>query len=218
MVSRVSPWLLALGFLGLAIGAMVMPLGQEKVPPYAFLFDRNEAKNDQQRFLNAVVADSGVSREELQPLLTRMRPLESVLPVALFVSRESGHPLEEVVDFRKSQRFWLDVFKKVGLKPKALFEGVDGKAPEPYKAAWTEYRMKRDPELSDAQVRELVLLQLAHRVSGQQTADIAKETAKGRSIEEILARPKPTRASATPAPAKRADSHAKGKHGGAHAR
>ena len=79
MVSRVSPWLLALGFLGLAIGAMVMPLGQEKVPPYAFLFDRNEAKNDQQRFLNAVVADSGVSRYEFPPPAAgRVRPKRAV--------------------------------------------------------------------------------------------------------------------------------------------
>ena len=38
-MSRVSPWLLGLLFLGLAVGAMVMPLSSDVVP-YAFLFDQ----------------------------------------------------------------------------------------------------------------------------------------------------------------------------------
>ena len=42
-MSRISPWLLGVLFLGLAVGAMVMPLSSDIVP-YAFLFDRAEAK------------------------------------------------------------------------------------------------------------------------------------------------------------------------------
>ena len=201
MISRISPWLLALAFLGLALAATMVPLKSETVP-YAFLFDRTEAKNDQQRFLNAVVEDSGVSRDELQPLLSKLRPMEKQLPVALFVARESGKPIAEVVELRKSERFWLDVFKKTSLKPKVLLDGVDGKAPEPYKAAWIEYRMKRDPELSDEQIRELVLLQIAHRVSGQPVADLAREAAKGKTPEQVLSRPKVAKAEASPAAAK----------------
>jgi hypothetical protein len=187
MLSRISPWFLALVFLGLAIAAMVIPLSSDTVP-YSFLFDRTEARNEQQRFLNAVVADSGISRDELQPLLPRLRPLEKQLPVALFIARESGKPVTEIVELRKSERYWLGVLKEAGLKNKLLFEGVEGKFPEPYKAAWIEYRMKYRPELSDQQVRDLVMLQLAHRITGQPVADIVKQGARGRTPETILAR------------------------------
>ncbi|PYQ48740.1 MAG: hypothetical protein DMF78_20500 [Acidobacteria bacterium] len=219
MISRISPWLLALAFLGLAIVAMVMPLKSDSVP-YAFLFDPAEAKNDQQRYLNAVVTDSGVTGEDLQPLLSKLRPLEKQLPVALLVARESGKPIADVVELRKSERYWLDVFKKTGLKPGILFDGVDGKAPEPYKAAWIEYRMKRNPELSDEQVRQLVNLQLAHRISGRPVADLVKEAAKGRTPEQVLAHPKTAKAEPSPSAASaRAAAHtSKGKKAGAHAR
>ena len=221
-MSRVSPWLLALLFLGLAVGAMVMPLSSDNTP-YSFLFERSEAKNDQQRFLNNVVADSGIAKEELQPLLPKLRPLEKQLPVALFLARESGKPIAEIVELRKSERFWLDVMNKTGVKPKVLFEGVEGKFPEPYKAAWIEYRMKFRPEFTDEQVRDLVLLQTAHRVTGQPLADLAKAAAKGRPPEVILAKGRPSpepsaaakAADATPAPTK---AKAKAKKGGVRAR
>jgi hypothetical protein len=201
MISRISPWLLGVAFLGLAIGAMVMPLSSDIVP-YAFLFDRTEVKNDQQRFLYTLVEDSGVKREELQPLLPKLRPLEKQLPVALFIARESGKPLAEIVELRKTEHFWLDVLNKTGVKPAVLFEGVQGKFPEPYKAAWIEYRMKFRPEFTDEQVRELVLLQIAHRVSAQPLEDIAKGVAKGKTPEMILARFKPPSPDASSAPLK----------------
>jgi hypothetical protein len=224
MISRISPWLLVLAFLGLAVGAMILPLSSDAIP-YAFLFDRNEVKNDQQRFLYTVVEDSGVTKEELQPLLPKLRPLEKQLPVALFVAKESGKPLAEVVELRKSERFWLDVFNKTGVKPAVLFQGVHGKFPEPYKAAWIEYRMKFRPEFTDEQIRELVVLQVAHRVSGQPMEEIAKGVAKGKTPEMILAKVKkpdpdasdaPVKASqTTPPPAK---AKAKVKKGGVRAR
>jgi hypothetical protein len=199
MISRISPWLLAPVFLGLAVAAVMVPLKSDRAP-YAFLFDRTEARNEQQRTLHAIVEDSGLSREELQPLLPRLLPLEKQLPVALFVARESGKPIAEVVELRKSERDWLDVFKKTGLKPRVLFDGVDGKAPEPYKAAWTEYRMKRVPELTDEQVRELVMLQLAHRVSGQSVADLASDAARGKTPEQLLSRPRMAKSEASASP------------------
>jgi len=200
-MSRLSPWLLGLLFLGLAVGAMVMPLSSDIVP-YAFLVDRAEAKNEQQRFLNAVVEDSGVQKDELQPLLPKLKPLEKQLPVALFLAKESGKPLAEVVELRKSERFWLDVMNKTGVKPAVLFEGVQGKFPEPYKAAWIEYRMKFRPELSDEQIRELVLLQIAHRVSGQPMDEIAKGVPKGKTPEVILAKVKKASPDASAEPVK----------------
>jgi hypothetical protein len=201
MISRISPWLLAVAFLGLAAAAMIVPLKSDTVP-YAFLFDRSEVRNDQQRFLNAVVEDSGIARGDLEPVLPRLRPLEKNLPVALFIARESGKPIAEIVDLRKEERFWLDVMNQAGVKPKVLFEGVQGKFPEPYKAAWIEYRMKLRPELSDSQVRDLALLQIAHRVSGVPMDELAKGTVKGKTPEMVLAKGKRPAAEASPAPVK----------------
>jgi len=221
-MSRVSPWLLAVAFLGLAVGATMLPLSSDVVP-YAFLFDRTEAKNEQQKFLHTVVEDSGVSRDELHPLLPKLRPLEKQLPVALFIAKESGKPLAEVVELRKTERFWLDVMNKTGVKPAVLFEGVQGKFPEPYKAAWIEYRMKFRPEFTDEQIRELVLLQIAHRVSGQPMEEIAKGVAKGKTPEMVLARYKAPSPDASAAPLKASQTtapkaKAKGKKGGVRAR
>jgi hypothetical protein len=223
MMSRMTPWLLAVAFLGLAVGATMLPLSSDVVP-YAFLFDRTEVKNDQQRFLYTVVEDSGASREDLQPLLPKLRPLEKQLPVALFIAKESGKPLADVVELRKAERFWLDVMNKTGVKPAVLFEGVQGKFPEPYKSAWIEYRMKFRPEFTDEQIRELVLLQIAHRVSGQPMEEIAKGVAKGKTPEIILARaamkpgpdasPAPLKASKTAPPSAKG----KAKKGGVRAR
>jgi len=221
MISRIGPWLLAPAFLCLAVAAVMVPLKSDAAP-YAFLFDRTEARNEQQRTLHAIVEDSGLSRAELQPLLSRLLPLETQLPVAVFVARESGQAIAEVVELRKSERHWLAVFKKTGLKPKVLFGGVDGKAPEPYKAAWIEYRMKREPELTDEQVRELVMLQLAHRVSGQSVADLAHDAARGKTPEQVLSRPKVAKseasASPTAAPTRAATQMSRGKKASAHGR
>ena len=211
MLSRISPWFLALVFLGLAIAAMVMPLSSDTVP-YSFLYDRNEAKNDQQKLLNTVVRYSGLGKEEMQPLASKLRPMEKELPVAVWVAKQSGKPLAEIIELRKSQRYWLDAVKKSGLKVKALFEGVEGKFPEPYKAAWIEYRMKLNPELSDEQVRDLAMLQLAHEVTGKPVDEIVKGIGKGRTPEVLLAKASPeaeaaektAAASPTPAPAKKA--------------
>jgi len=222
-MSRVSPWLLAVAFLGLAVGATMLPLSSDVVP-YAFLFDRTEAKNELQKFLYTVVEDSGVSRDELHPLLPKLRPLEKQLPVALFIAKESGKPLADVVELRKSERFWLDVMNKTGVKPAVLFEGVQGKFPEPYKAAWIEYRMKFRPEFTDEQIRELVLLQIAHRVSGQPMEEIAKGVAKGKTPEMVLARYKVPSPDASAAPLKASQTtpspkaKAKAKKGGVRAR
>jgi hypothetical protein len=222
MISRISPWLLAPAFLGLAVAAVMVPLKSDRAP-YAFLFDSTQARNEQQRTLHAIVEDSGLSREELQPLLPTLQPLEKQLPVALFVARESGKTIAEVVELRKSERYWLDVFKKTGLKPRILFNGIDGKVAEPYKAAWIEYRMKREPELTDQDVRELVMLQIAHRVSGRPVAELASEAARGRTPEQVLSRPAMAKAAVSPsvkpaAPTSASAHTSRGKTASAHGR
>lgn len=181
-------WGPALLLLALFVGVMLMP--EKETTPYRYLDDRSQAGNDQQRLLNSVVQHYGLTRERLEPVVKGLPRVETELPVMLWMSDKSKKPLETIVALRRTQRLdWLEVMKKSDIKIATLFEGVQGTFPEPYKASWTEWRMKYRPELSDDQIRELVFLQLAHEVSGRPVAELVKTTTLPM---EVLAAGKPS--------------------------
>ena len=181
-------WGPSLLLLGLFIAVLLMPAKANT--PYKFLDDRTQAGNDQQRLLNTVVQHYGMTRDRLEPIVKTLGRIETELPVLLFMADESGKPLETILGLRRTQRLdWIEVMRKSGVKLNVLFEGVEGRFPEPYKASWTEWRMKYRPELTDDQIRELVFLQLAHRVSGRPMAELAKTPTLPM---EVLALGKPT--------------------------
>ena len=170
---NIRAWGPALLLLALFIAVLLMPA--KASTPYKFLDDRTQAGNDQQRLLNTVVQHYGMTRDRLEPVVKTLGRIETELPVLLFMVDESGKPLETILDLRRTQRLdWIEVMRKSGVKLNVLFEGVEGRFPEPYKASWTEWRMKYRPELTDDQIRELVFLQLAHRISGRPMADLVK--------------------------------------------
>jgi hypothetical protein len=178
----------------LALFVAVLMLPAKTTEPYRFLDDRSQAGNDQQRLLHTVVQHYGMGRERLEPILKGLGRIENELPVLLFVADESGKPLETVLQLRRAQQLeWVEVLRKTGVKLNVLFEGVEGRFPEPYRASWTEWRMKYRPELTDDQIRELVLLQLAHRVSGRPVKDLVKTPTLPM---EVLALGKPARKAA----------------------
>ena len=182
-------WGPALLLLALFVAVLLMPAKANS--PYKFLDDRAQAGNDQQRLLNTVVQHYGMTRERLEPVVKSLSRIETELPVLLFMADESGKPLETILGLRRTQRLaWIDVMRQSGPKLNVLFEGVAGSFPEPYKASWTEWRMKYKPELTDDQIRELVFLQLAHRVSGRPMAELVKTPTLPM---EVLALGKPTR-------------------------
>ena len=182
-------WGPALLLLALFVAVLLMPAKANT--PYKFLDDRAQAGNDQQRLLNTVVQHYGMTRERLEPVVKSLSRIETELPVLLFMADESGKPLETILGLRRTQRLaWIDVMRQSGPKLNVLFEGVAGSFPEPYKASWTEWRMKYKPELTDDQIRELVFLQLAHRVSGRPMAELVKTPTLPM---EVLALGKPTR-------------------------
>ena len=170
---NIRAWGPALLLLALFIAVLLMPAKANT--PYKFLDDRSQAGNDQQRLLNTVVTHYGLTRERLEPIVKSIGRVETELPILLFMADESGKPLETIVGLRRTQRLdWIDVMRKSDLKLNVLFDGVEGRFPEPYKASWTEWRMKYRPELSDDQIRELVFLQLAHKVTGRPMAELVK--------------------------------------------
>lgn len=172
-MGNIRAWAPALLLLALFVGVMMLPAKANT--PYRFLDDRALAGNDQQRMLNTVATHYGMSRDRLEPVVKKLGRVEQDLPVLLFLADESGKPVETVLEMRKSKDGeWLQVLRKAGIKLNVLFEGVEGTFPEPYKASWTEWRMKYRPELADEQIRELVFLQLAHRISGRPMKELVK--------------------------------------------
>ena len=185
---NIRAWGPALLLLALFIAVLLMPAKANT--PYKFLDDRSQAGNDQQRLLNTVVQHYGMTRDRLEPIVKALGRIETELPVLLFVADQSGKTPETILGLRRTQRLgWIEVIRKSGMKLNALFEGVEGRFPEPYKASWTEWRMKYRPELTDDQVRELVLLQLAHRISGRPMAELVRTPTLP---IEILAQGKPS--------------------------
>ena len=200
-------WGPALLLLALFIAVLLMPAKANT--PYKFLDDRTQAGNDQQRLLNTVVQHYGMTRERLEPIVKTLGRIETELPVLLFLADESGKPLETILALRRTQSLdWIEVMRRSGVKVNVLFEGVEGRFPEPYKASWTEWRMKYRPELTDDQIRELVFLQLAHRVSGRPMAELVKTPTLPM---EVLAQGKPTRKADVPGKEKEEDEPAPAK-------
>ena len=167
-------WGPALLLLALFVGVLLMP-SKTTTQPYKFLDDRSQAGNDQQRMLNTVVTHYGMTRDRLEPIVKSMSKVETELPVALYMADESKKPLETILALRRTQHLdWIEVMRRSGIKLNVLFEDVSGSFPEPYRASWTEWRMKYRPELPDEQIRELVFLQLAHKITGRPVADLVK--------------------------------------------
>jgi hypothetical protein len=180
-------FLLILAMIGLAAGVVLWSPSRNDTA-YAYLFDESLGADTQQRFVKAVIRESGISREELQPQLPRIRKMSRDLPILLELSRESDRPLAELVELRREGLDWQALRERLKLPVKPLFEGVKGNFPPPYKEAWIEWRMKLKPKFTDEQVRELMLLHLASRITERPVADIAAERAsKARGPEEIVA-------------------------------
>jgi hypothetical protein len=180
-------WVPTLLLLGVGAAAFKYTGDKPAPTPYRFLYDRSQATDTQQRFLNTVVADSGIPQEELQPLVPKIKNLPQDLPILLEMHRASERPMVQLVELRRSGLTWLEMMQKLKMPLKPLFEDVNGKMPSPYKEAWMEFRMKYRPDLGDDQIHDLMLLQMAHRISGRSVEDLVKAQTKGHPPETILA-------------------------------
>lgn len=205
--------LLGVVFAGAAVGVALM--GNRETAPYPYLFDQSKATTDQQRFLAAVIRHHGVTEAELQPLTPRLRSIWKDLPMTVWVARQTGRPLLDIAELRRAGKDWIEIYRDFKLPLKRLFEDVPGTAPEPYRAAWTEWRMKYRPELDDEQMRELAVLQMARQISGEDMEDVLKQIRRGTTARQViaLAAPPSPAASATGAADEKAGADAKKKSG-----
>ena len=155
---------------------------------YDYLFNRDAVNNDHEMFLNLAVADSGVGRAALAPLLPKIKHVESDLPVALFVAREAGRPLEAIVNQRALGLSWSSILKRHNVPSDVLFAGIDRDPGPPYGKAWGYW--KKNPSttaLSDSDIRGLVQVRLGSRWTRVTPYQLARGQGRGESVVSVVA-------------------------------
>lgn len=155
---------------------------------YDYLFDKDAVRNDHEMFLNLAVSDYGYDRATLGPLLPRVKHPEADLPVMLFVARESGRPLEAIVNQRALGLSWSSIFKRHNVPTDVLFAGIDRDPGPPYGRAWGYW--KKHPSttaLSDSDVRGLVQVRLGSRWARLSPYQMARGQGRGESVISVVA-------------------------------
>ena len=153
--------------------ATTLPARAQNV--YAYLYEPERIHNDNQLFLNLAVRDVGVTAAVLNPLLPRLRSVDSDLPVILFIARQTGRPVDAIVDLRARGLTWAEVFRRLGISYDTLFTGLDRDPGPYYRSTWTYWTAHREaPRFTDLQVRELARLQLAQRLANVPVIEVAR--------------------------------------------
>jgi hypothetical protein len=171
----------------LALALLTAPTAAQALT-YEYLFTPERIQTDRQLYLNLVVQDSGVPRATLEPLLPRMRYVTTDLPIVLFLTRASGKPVDSILTLRTRGLSWAQVFRDLGVGYQPLFVDIDRDPGGPYHTIWTSYRSEPSRlRLTDAQIRDLVDLQLGRKWAGMSAYDLARARARGRSVVVAVA-------------------------------
>jgi len=126
-------------------------------------------------FLNLTVTDSGVARLTLEPLLPRIRSVDSDLPVMLFLTRQTGRPLGTFVDLRSRGFTWARIFSDLGVRYDPLFTDYSDDVSPRYRTVWTTWRTRPATlHLTDYQVRDLVQVQYGHRLASAPVVEVVR--------------------------------------------
>src|SRR5438445_6253771 len=142
---------------------------------YAYLYEPDRIHNDSQLFLNLAVRDAGSAPAVLNPLLPRLRSVDADLPVILFIARQTGRPVDAIVDLRARGLSWSEVFRRLGISYDTLFTGIDRDPGPYYRSTWSYWTAHRAaPRFTDIQVRELARLQLAQRLANVPIIEVAR--------------------------------------------
>jgi len=155
---------------------------------FDFLFSMNNVSDDDQYFLNLAVSNYGYDRRILEPVLPRIRYVEIDLPVILFLAKESGRPVDFIVDLRARGLSWSVIFTRLDLPVDVLFVGIDRDPGPPFGRAWGYWRKNpRGVRLSDADVTGLVQLQIGARTSGLAPFELARARGQGKRVVALVA-------------------------------
>jgi hypothetical protein len=163
-----------------SVSAVVAAARPATAGSFDFLFGMDQVHNDTQYFLNLAVSNYGYQRPVLEPLLPRVRYVESDLPVLLYLQQASGWPLANLVELRAQGSSWSVIFTRVGVPQAVLFEGIPEDPGPPYGNAWGYWKKNpRGVRLADREVCDLVRIQMASRWVGAPQYDLARGYAHG---------------------------------------
>lgn len=163
--------------LGLPAVLLAAAIPAAAYTQYEYLFEPAAVHNDTQMFLNLTVTDSGVARATLEPLLPRIRYVDSDLPVMLFLARQSGRPVGSIVDLRARGYSWARIFSTLGLRYDPLFTDYTEDVAPRYRTVWTTWRTRPTTlRLTDYQVRDLVRVQYGHRLASAPVVEVVRRT------------------------------------------
>jgi len=187
---RAAPkgWSIFVVAVSVALFLGTLPAAASASVSFDFLFSTNHVSDDHQLFLNLAVSNYGFDRPALEPVLPRLRAVNDDLPVVLFLARESGRPVDFIVDLRARGLSWSVVFNRLRVPTDTLFVGIDRDPGPPYGRAWGHWR--RNPKrvvLADGDIIGLAQLQVAHRVSGIAPFELARARAAGRPLYVVVA-------------------------------
>ncbi len=174
--------ILALALLGCGAGPACAATGWD------FLFDMARVTNDSQYFLHLAVGDAALPRQVIEPVLPRLRSVESDLPVALFLAKQSGRPLDFIVSLHSQGVSWSLIFGKCGVPIDLLYAGIDRDPGPPYGKAWGYWKKHgRSAWIPDPDVVGLVQVQLGQRFCAVPAYTLAEERGRGMSVYTVVA-------------------------------
>jgi hypothetical protein len=165
------------------IGVLALAPAAKANGSFEFLFSASRVSNDDQYFLHLAVGNYGYPRTVIEPILPRLRYVESDLPVVLFLARSSGRSVDFIVSLRERGASWNVIFDRCGVAYDVLFVDIERDPGPPYGKAWGQWR--KNPKrcrLSDQEIAGLVQVQTAHRVTRASAFEIARVGGRGETI------------------------------------
>ena len=155
---------------------------------FDFLFDIDSVDNDSQLFLNLAVGSYHAERRTLEPMIPRIQPVGTDLPVVLFLAQTSGRSIEHIVALRERGLTWSVIFTNVGVPPDVLFAGIDRDPGPPYGKAWGYWKKHpQKPRLVDSDIVGLVQIQVGHRLLGESPFELARMRGAGKPVWVVVA-------------------------------
>jgi hypothetical protein len=114
------------------------------------------------------------------------------LSVALFISRYTGHTVDDVWQLRRSGLSWWDVSVRYRMWPDVWFVPLPNKPGPPYGKAYGQWKKHRKSKratiaLADADIRNLVAVRMIHDYYGVPIETAMKWRANGRKVHVLMA-------------------------------
>jgi hypothetical protein len=158
---------------------------------FEFLFDASYASDDQEVFLHLAVKHYSGDRRSVEDALHHLRHVKADLPVALFLAAETGRPLRYIIKLRASGHSWATIFARAEVSLSVLFRGIDRDPGPPYGKAWGHWKKQSgSADLSDADVRAWVEIQMGQRLTGRPAFELARSAGQGTPVFATVAKGK----------------------------